>query len=189
MYKFFVGLVFALFATVSFAQTVDVSKLTPEQRIVIQQQALELQKQRTSSGTVAVEVRKEAEAWGQLGQNLGIALIAAAKELGVAANEFATTPLGMVVSFIVIYKLIGGSMLGILFGVFSMAFGIWFALYVNRRLCYDFEYEYKPVLWGMFNRRKVTKRTRVNGESYFMGWALTLLAIAVSWVVGLNLIF
>ena len=45
------------------------------------------------------------------------ALIGAAREVGMAANEFASTDLGKVVTFVVVYKIIGESLVGVGFGL------------------------------------------------------------------------
>lgn len=54
---------------------------------------------------ISEKVRDEVQAWTDLGQNIGRATVGAAKEVGMAANEFSQTPLGIVTTSIVVYKL------------------------------------------------------------------------------------
>ncbi|KAI9549461.1 hypothetical protein GHT06_001861 [Daphnia sinensis] len=84
-----------LFATSAFSttSTVDVRNLTPEQVAQVQKQVSELS---STPVNVSASVRKEAEAWGELGANMGKAMVGAAKEVGVASNEFAQTGLAFI---------------------------------------------------------------------------------------------
>ena len=73
--------------------SVDVSKLSAEQQAQIAKQVTELS---TAPTNISATVRKEAEAWGDLGSNMGRAMVGAAKEVGVAANEFRQTSASVV---------------------------------------------------------------------------------------------
>lgn len=162
---------------------VDVSKITPEQAAQIQKQVEEMQQKPT---TVSANVRKETEAWGELGANMGKALIGAAKEVGVAANEFAGTSLGKITVAIVAYKIIGRDILKITSGIATLVVGTWLAVLGHRRYAWDFKYETKPVLWGAFNRRYVVERKAHDDTGGVM--IIATLFLVVTWIAGLNII-
>ena len=134
---------------------VDTSGLSTEQVAQLKQQA---QSMKSDPANVSAKVRQEAEAWSELGANMGKAMVGAAREVGVAANEFAVTPLGTVVVGLTAYKIVGRDFLGVIVGSFIMLFGysIAFWMFLTRRWS-NIQYEYKPILWGAFERRKIVK--------------------------------
>ena len=162
---------------------IDTSKITPEQAAQIQKQVEEMQQKPTN---VSASVRKEAEAWGELGANMGRAMIGAAKEVGVAANEFAGTSLGKITVAIVAYKIIGQDVLKIILGTATLIVGTWLAILGHRRYAWDFKYETKPILWGTFNRRYVVERTA--HDETFAVMIISTLFLVFTWIVGLNII-
>ncbi len=175
---------FSVFAANS--TTVDVSKLTPEQAAQIKQQISELS---SSPANISSTVRKEAEAWGELGSNMGKAMVGAAKEVGVAANEFSQTSLGKVVVFLAAYKIVGKDFLGVIFGTFILIFGYGLAIWVfTTKRWSNVKYEYEPVLWGMFKKARIvtisTDDATITTKA-FVGCAVLVL----STLVGLNTIF
>ena len=166
--------------------SVDLSKLTPEQRAAITQQVNEMGGSPTN---ISATVRKEAEAWGELGANMGKAMVGAAKEVGVAANEFSQTSLGKIVVFMVAYKIVGQDALGVIFGTLVLVFGYSLALWVfTTKRWSDVTYEYEPVLWGAFKKARITKIETSNDVvtgKFIVGCGLLVLTT----VVGLNTIF
>ena len=166
--------------------SVDLSKLTPEQRQIITQQVNDLSATPTN---ISANVRKEAEAWGDLGANMGKAMVGAAREVGVAANEFSQTSLGKVVVFIVGYKIIGHDVLGVLFGslilVFGYALAIW--ILVTRRWS-TVKYEYEPVLWGLYKKARVVESS-TDSDTVASKFFVCCVVLTLSTVIGLYTIF
>lgn len=167
-------------------QSVDVSKLTPDQIAQINKQVADMQSQPSN---ISSTVRKEAEAWGELGANMGKAMVGAAREVGVAANEFGQTNLGKIVVAIVTYKVVGREILGVIVGSLMMVLGysivIWMLL---TRQWSNVQYEYEPIFWGMIKRARIvsirTDSDVITGKILAAG-VLTLLTTAI----GLNTIF
>jgi hypothetical protein len=56
----------------------------------------------------------------------------------------------------------------------------------HRRYAWDFKYETKPVLWGVFNRRYVVERKAHDDTAGVM--IIATLFLIVTWVTGLNII-
>lgn len=178
-----------MISTSVFAATqtsVDVSKLTAEQKAQINKQVAELSAEPTN---VSANVRKEAEAWGELGTNMGKAMVGAAREVGVAANEFSQTSLGKVVVAMVAYKIAGRDILGVIFGALILVFGYGLALWVAlTRRWSTVKYEYEPVLWGMFKKQRiVSTSTEEDVVTTKVIGAFVLLVLTT--IVGLNVIF
>ena len=185
MKKFLMIAAMAFASLAATAQTVDTSGLTQQQIQELAAKAAEM-KQPTN---ISAAVRQEAEAWGELGANMGKAVVGAAREVGVAANEFAQTPLGKVVVFLTIYKIAGNDLLGVLFGSITLLVGTILAIWVAKtKAFYTREYEVKPVLWGLWNRKVITKVTIDNdwASAKMLGAAAILV---LTWVIGLNTIF
>lgn len=168
------------------SRQLDTSGLTPEQIAELQIQASKMK----SPANISATVRKEATAWADLGANIGTAMVSAAKEIGVAANEFSQTGLGKIVTGIIVYKVLGRDILGVIFGGGILLVGGVFTLMIFRstRFATEVQYEYVPVLWGMFNRRRVVK-IESNGDQTFGRCLSTGIVGAMTLLVGLNCIF
>lgn len=178
----------AVFAATSQTQpsTIDVSKLTPAQIAQLNNQVTEMTKEPVN---VSASVRKEAAAWGELGANMGRAMVGAAKEVGVAADEFSQTSLGKIVVFLAAYKIIGKDVLSVVFGSFVLIFGyslaIW-AFYTRRWS--EVTYERVPVLFGLMHRNRVVE-CETSSDALLAKCVVGGGALILSSLVGLNIIF
>ena len=151
MIKNFLAICFIVLSFGTNAQTINTENLSPEQISELNQRVEEMKKVQPA---VSEKVRTEVEAWTNLGQNIGRATVGAAREIGIAANEFAQTPIGIITTVVVVYKLVGRDILKTFIGLFIFLFGTAIGLYQFRRR-YNRHYEYKPVLFGAFQRKKV----------------------------------
>ena len=167
------------------AQAIDARGLTKAQ---IAELAAKAEEMKSPTNTSAA-IRKEAEAWGDMGANMGKALVGAAKEVGVAANDFATTPLGKATMVIVAYKLVGRELLHYVVGSFILLFGLGFAFYLAfTKRWGSIEFERQPVLWGLYNRTIVKSYTVTNDAIEYRNWSICF-TIVVTIVVGLFTLF
>ena len=181
MKNFVAALVLSMtcFTASAVQNTADLTNLTPAQAAEIQKQIAEMEKNPTN---VSQNVRKEAEAWGELGANMGKAMIGAAKEFGVAANDFAGTGLGKITVAIVAYKIIGQDLLQIFAGILVLVFGNIISMYCMTHLAWKKTYEVKPILGGLINKRYLIERTEhsSSGEIKFF----SMVGLLVTWGVG-----
>lgn len=187
MKKIFAFVVAAIMATSAMAVEVDTRDLTDAQKAALQAQIEQLKTEKSDPQNISKTVRHEAEAWGELGGNMGKALVGAAKEIGVAANDFAGTSLGKVTVGVVIYKLMGKDIVSMITGGFILIFGFAMSTWIiTTRRWSKVQYEYIPVLWGAFQRRRVvssdTDGDVVVGKLIGICFAITLL-------VGLKTMF
>lgn len=192
MKKLLIALALAICSTspvIAQQSAVDTRGLSESQVAEIMKQVAEMKEQKGSVTNISSTVRQEAEAWGEMGANMGKAMVGAAKEVGVAANEFSQTPLGKIVVFLVAYKLIGHDALSILFGALTLFVGTSLAFWLAKtNVFYGKTFEYKPFLFGLWNRKVVSSinvRDDIIWAKYFGAGAL----IVLSWLVGLNIIF
>jgi hypothetical protein len=174
-------LLFALFLSVAVPCVVpalDVASMSPQQRLELQAQLDHANK------PIEVRVREEAAQWADLGANVGRALIGAAKELGIAANEFSQTGLGKCVVALVVVKLLGGTLAHLAAAVLVMLLGSTFFWYVHRRILLLPKYNTVPVLWGLWHRRVVVSYGE-NDSPNRDSWNVTsVLVLVVSTVVA-----
>ena len=187
MKKLVIGLAMLLSAS-AFSAQLDVSALTKEQQAELTAQVDKMKSPAGQAASVSATVRKEAEAWGDLGGNVGKALVGAAKEVGVAADQFASTNLGKVVTAIVVYKLIGVAMIKFVVGLGILLFGAAIITYLFFTRFGEVKYEVKPYLFGLWNR-KVAVEINENGDCLAGRMISLAVMIITTLLVGLNVMF
>ena len=144
---------------------------------------------RTPSGvelpTVSVE---QASQWGTVAKEFAGAIGIAAKELGVAVNDFIDSPAGYLMAAIKVFKFAGGVIVAIPFTLVSSVFLYWV---LSRIRIKSIEYEYKQVLWGLFEYRRklrVDTRDQLPEHLQFYSLAAIVLTLVMNIVVWTNLI-
>jgi hypothetical protein len=131
------------------AESIQLDGLSPEQINSIR--AIANQK------NTAVLVREETEAWVKIGQNVGSAMLGAAKEIGVAAVDFAKTPLGIMVCTLIVIKMFGTFIFATLAGIAIFSLGAIVLWYGQKRIITKPVYKQVPVLWGFWSVNKIEK--------------------------------
>lgn len=178
-------LVLLFLPMLAFGQNLDLRGLNERQIAELQAQASKMK----SPENVSATVRQEATAWAELGANIGTAMVSAARELGVTANEFSQTSLGKVVTLIIVYKVIGKDILGVVVGSFILLFGFGVVLWLLMTKRFgEAKYEYRPMFWGLWQRR-VVSMYRPTEESVVSRVLFSGAIITLSMMVGLNCIF
>jgi hypothetical protein len=109
--------------------TIDTTGLTAAQVQEVKDKAVAL-KELSEAKPIAIAkaVQTEASEWSALGQNMGIAMIAMSRELGIAVSEFAQTDIGKVATAVIVYKIIGASIIKQIVGFLFLTVGL-FAVY------------------------------------------------------------
>lgn len=110
----------------------------------------------------------KAKEWVDIGNSLGQALAGTARELGVAVNDFAKSPVGHLAIALIIWKVLGGTIIHFAGGLFSLiVLMFWWRLY--RRM------------FGVFNEKgklvKLTFRESSNEASGFITVAGAFIAL------------
>lgn len=98
---------------------------------------------------------EQANQWADAAKGIAQAIGIAAKELGIAANDFLDSPAGFVVALLLLLNY-GGSVIGMFFAV-PLTFLLTYVFYkmISKVWVDKAEYEFVPVLWGMFSIRRV----------------------------------
>ena len=173
--RYLITLLLACMSFTAFSmEDVNVKDMSPAQRAALQEQLNDANK------PTEVVVREEAEKWSQIGINIGHAMVGTAKELGMAAAEFAQTPLGKTVIAIVLIKMFGNT-IGILLAALVMfTIGLGAFWFIQRRVILIPKYEVKPFLWGFWNRKIVLSYEESSGDNtgYHMA-SIVALGIAI----------
>ena len=77
------------------------------------------------TGTIQhLDTPDKVEKWVKIGSNIGQGLAGAAKEVGVAVNDFAKTTVGQLTMVLIVWHMIGGQLIHILGGVLIWIVGI-----------------------------------------------------------------
>jgi hypothetical protein len=192
MKQLFVALMMVVMSSMAFAGervSIDTSKLTAEQKEQLGKMVL----QDSPKTDGELDMLEKAARFGQI---IGSGIGAAARELGIAVNEFSQTTPGRVAMLILVWKYMGDAILGVMVGIPVLVLGMWVGwkmVHRGRQRNYTREYVYVPVLWGLFNRRKLAKEVynRNSESSESDDWMQTIgyFCMFMSVVVGLNIVF
>ena len=192
MKQLFVALMMVVMSSMAFAGervSIDTSKLTAEQKEQLGKMVL----QDSPKTDGELDMLEKAARFGQI---IGSGIGAAARELGIAVNEFSQTTPGRVAMLILIWKYMGDAILGVMVAIPVLVLGMWVGWKMEhrgRQRNYTREYVYVPVLWGLFNRRKLAKEVynRNSESSESDDWMQTIgyFCMIMSVVVGLNIVF
>jgi hypothetical protein len=135
---------------------------------------------------VSVPSEEKVEKWVKIGSQIGQGLAGAAKELGVAVNDFAKTPVGQLTMMLIVWHMVGGVIVHILGGMLVIVVGLSAIRFMFNRaypMRVTYSKEHKNI-FGNFVVEKVEK-TPVQDDNA-AGW---LFACAIVILAGLITIF
>lgn len=160
-------------------RSLDVSSMTSEQ---IESAKSFCKAPQTQAAEAAKEITPDkVREWASLGKEFSMAVTDTARGLGMVANEFLFTPVGILLAFYFLWSMIGGVIVG------SICFALTWILYlfVCRKLTshtYEYDYENVPILWGAFTVKKIKasriKRTADNDSSVYFYMAIPALIVS-----------
>lgn len=127
MKKYLLAIVFSLFSTLSLAQSqssaVDVSKLTPEQRLAVQAVANQMAEKKSDAPAILQAIQNidstKVRGWAEAGTEAGKAVGNFAKEIGVVAQTFLDSFVGKATFVLVFMNYGGGKLAQFAFNVFA----------------------------------------------------------------------
>lgn len=171
---FIVSLLIFLLPSIAFGQvnSIDLTDLTQKQKALL---VIEAEKMKSKSSE---DISANLSEYAEIGQKYGIALVATAKELGVAADELLDTTVGKVGLILIIWKVAGESLLGLTFGLLWLTIMLPLWIYYFRRQVPKYanvRYTYHE------NGKKKSKETiPVHEDSYMTTkWMMMFLLVAV----------
>lgn len=161
------------------------SKLSEvEKAEVIKMVAEKATKSKETSPATNVSVADTVERWSTIGTNLGKGLGAAAKELGVAVNEFAITPVGQLTTWLIVWHMIGAQLIHVFGGILVLLFGsgvIYYIMQKNFPKTVTRSNEVRNV-FGNFAIAKVENK-KMDGEDaswYLLAYAVVVVASLIT---------
>lgn len=133
----------------------------------------------------SIPVAKRVDEWVDVGLKVGQAMGGAAKEMSIAVNEFAKTPVGIITLMIIVFKMMGTWVITMLVHLGSalivMITGFSFIRYMNRNtrsvvMTYDTE---KRDLLGRSTRSKI-EYGKLNDDSIGASYAVAAVTIIIA---------
>lgn len=195
MKNFIMGLILAVVSIGAFAApTISDDQLRRIAAIALEQQAEKPEpanapvkiasKPEASISEKSEATRKEVSEWADM---LSGIVVGTAQKVGFAVNEFVRTPVGLVVTGVIVYKAIGKDMIKLFFaGAMWIVTCIVSAMFFRHRprlIRTGAVYENTPVLFGLWNRRVLKSYdTREEGDIgyIFLGAAAFVIGTLLS---------
>lgn len=128
--------------------------------------------------------------WGQVAKEFSGALGIAAREMGVAANEFLGTPAGKLTAVVIVWNYMGSQLLGIAIGIPLIIFILWGGTRIIRSVFVESITYTEVKTW--YGTKRVPEKHEFDSISDGNGWVfgLTIVAMILSTIIILaNLIF
>lgn len=160
------------------------AELTKEQQIAIEQILTNTRDSKPEPPSVQPE---DVQKWISLGSNIGAGLAASAKELGVAASEFANTGTGKLVVWIIVWKTIGSSIAHILAGILILFTGLLSVIIMmNKRRRIEIKYDKERT--NIFGNYPIISTIKDEIEGEFIGGMCVYIGmvIVISMICLLN---
>lgn len=162
------------------------NKLTEQQKADILKQVADASAKSEVSTVVAGVTPTKVDEWVTLGERIGKIMGGAAREVGIAVNDFVKTPVGQLTMFLIVWKVMGGMLIHLAGGLIVFASGWTFTYILYRRLS-DIRVVYHPEAKDWLGRPKVVKVTKESLTSD-AAWGL-FGSFMVTTVIGLIVIF
>lgn len=126
------------------------------------------------------------EKWVKIGSNIGQGLAGAAKEVGVAVNDFATTPVGQLTMLLIVWHMIGAQLIHLIGGILIWIVGIAIIRHMVAR-AYPSKITYSKEVKNWFGNYAIEKVEPIAiDDGNAAGW---LFAYGIVLVAGLIAIF
>lgn len=162
------------------------AKLSEAEKAEILKQVADKAATKTVFGTSSEPADEKVEKWVKIGANIGQGLAGAAKEVGIAVNDFAKTPVGQLTMVLIVWHMLGGTLVHVFGGILIWIVGISIIRHMVKRAYPDkvvYSKEHKNI-FGNFAIESVEKMPMDDDNA--AGW---LFAYGIVLVAGLIAIF
>ena len=140
----------------------------------------------SSKDVMPAMTEDKVEKWVKIGSNIGQGLAGAAKEVGVAVNDFANTPVGQLTMMLIVWHMIGAQLIHVFGGVMIWIVGIAIIRHMVAR-AYPCKITYSKEVKNIFGNYVVEKSEPIAiDDDNAAGW---LFAYGIVLVAGLIAIF
>lgn len=107
--------------------------------------------------------------WLNVGEKFGKMIGGAARETGVAVNEFVKSPVGMLTAGLIVWNYMGNMLTHVFGGILVLIVGFAYLRYmINRSV--DWEYEYDPNRKNIFGNSILVSKKRAELSDDATGW-------------------
>lgn len=190
--KFILAAVLAVASTASFGAVIDTTGLNDAQIAELKAHAARAVADVAKGAPVTAaaettEIVTMAATWGQqaatAAEGFARAINIAAKELGVTVNDFLGTDAGKLTAVLIIWKVAGESILGIMYAGFFVTAGLTLARVIYLRLfCVSTKEVQYNYLFGMFKGTKIVRVAKGISEldeegEWLMLWVMIIVTI------------
>jgi hypothetical protein len=161
------------------------SKLTEAEKAEVIKIVADKASSKDSSVPVAL-TEDRVEKWVKIGSNIGQGLAGAAKEVGVAVNDFSQTPVGQLTMLLIVWHMIGAQLIHVFGGIMIWIVGIAIIRHMVAR-AYPSKITYSKEVKNIFGNYVIEKvePMAIDGGSA-AGW---LFAYGIVLIAGLIAIF
>ena len=161
------------------------SKLTEAEKAEVIKIVADKASSKDSSVPVAL-TEDRVEKWVKIGSNIGQGLAGAAKEVGVAVNDFSQTPVGQLTMLLIVWHMIGAQLIHVFGGIMIRIVGIAIIRHMVAR-AYPSKITYSKEVKNVFGNYAVEKvEPMAIDDSNAAGW---LFAYGIVLIAGLIAIF
>ena len=125
----------------------------------------------------------DVEKWVKIGSNIGLGLSSAAKELGIAVNDFAGTTVGKMTMMLIFWYIMGSTIVHFIGGILVWIIGFTAIRYLMKR-AYTTQIEYdleNKNIFGNYIIKKVNQ-DRMTSEGVF-GWVCINAGVLIAGLV------
>lgn len=171
-----------VFASPAFADYVAVDGLTAAQKASLEEKAAQMKKENLTNNLPSSP--KQFQEWAEVGTAVGKGLVSVAKEIGVEANAFATTPLGKISIGLLIWKVMGNDIIQILLGAVMFLTFIPMWVYFFRRLCVIRTIEQTPTGEKTWYGRPIMKTKVEHYPSDYVDGTRFMMLIVLAGLIG-----
>lgn len=191
MKKFFVAILMMVSISAWAGNTSDAvnsagfSKLTEAEKAEVIKIVADKASSKDASVPVAL-TEDRVEKWVKIGSNIGQGLAGAAKEVGVAVNDFSQTPVGQLTMLLIVWHMIGAQLIHVFGGIMIWIVGIAIIRHMVAR-AYPSKITYSKEVKNIFGNYVIEKvePMEIDGGSA-AGW---LCAYGIVLIAGLIAIF
>jgi hypothetical protein len=112
----------------------------------------------------AVENKDKVSAWGQASKDFAHAIGIAAKELGIAVNDFLNSPAGWILAGLLIFNFGGSTFISAILWIFMVCVWLFSFYKFYKAFAFSYEYQYVPILWGLTSVKRVASEKSIDPE-------------------------
>lgn len=140
---------------------VNTNGLTPSQKADLVKMAEQMREQQSQAPTAAKseDLADTVGKWANVGEQFGKMIGGAAKEIGVAVNEFIKTPVGIMTAGLIIFNYVGGPIIHVSLGLILFITGMSLTTWLYRRGT-EFNIEYDKTKTNLFGNYVILSKRR-----------------------------